>query len=111
MASGTIKNYANDSDMGYCKMPDGTLIQWGVADNTADGYAEITFPQAFVNRNYAILGTPRHGPGHTSLDYFAIISASTVSSAIAYFRKATDATPDLDTTAEISWFAVGRWKY
>lgn len=110
MASGIIEKLSNDSANGYCKMPDGTLIQWGTATNTAAGYAEITFPQPFLNRGYAIVGTPRYGSGHTSLDYFTILAPSLATGAIAYFRKAIDTTPDADTTAEISWFAVGRWK-
>lgn len=110
MASGIIEKLSNDSANGYCKFPDGTLIQWGTADNTTAGYAEITFPQPFLNRGYAIVGTPRHSSGHTSLDYFTILAPSSTTGAIAYFRKATDSAPDTDTTANISWCAIGRWK-
>ena len=30
MATGKIEKVMNDSGSGYCKMPDGTLICWGM---------------------------------------------------------------------------------
>lgn len=40
MATSTIKQTMNESNSSYCKMPDGTLIQWGalsIAGNATFG--------------------------------------------------------------------------
>lgn len=119
MASGTIKNFANDSGTGYCKMPDGTLMCWGLLSDlsprnltgTQSGTlyyheytANVTFPIAFVN-------TPS-------------ISVTTLTGrecSISWVVANTTAFSSFDTlsgqqTAEstrklrVSWIAIGRWK-
>lgn len=54
MATGTIKQVTNNSTSNYCKMPDGTLIQWGSVTVAADSYVVTAyFSVPFTNANYA----------------------------------------------------------
>lgn len=41
MASGVIEKLSNDSANGYCKFPDGTLIQWS-STITSAGQLRLT---------------------------------------------------------------------
>ena len=64
MATSTIKQVMNNSDSNYCKMPDGTLICWGIIpipDATygpfggmfaLDFTVDVPFPIPFISQPY-----------------------------------------------------------
>ena len=59
MATGTMEKVTNNSGSGYCKMPDGTLIQW--SDITIEANAsnvQITFEIPFISSTYGFSLTP-----------------------------------------------------
>ena len=100
----------NDSGNNYCKMPDGTLIQWGVKSYSgtiaAGGQATdtVTFPTSFVNSGY-------------SLTCNMITSVPSQKTASLSTRSVSSATISLQNTfssasegATYSWIAIGRWK-
>lgn len=116
MASGTIKNFANDSGTGYCKMPDGTLIQWGritVSDvpitNTWGALYEspaqssgVVFPIPFIDTP-CVVATAKLGPA-AWLEY---ITSDREGLGTFYLVRPTSVTA---TNGHIHWQAVGRWK-
>lgn len=70
MATSTIQQVISNSEQqqsgtGYCKMPDGTLIQWGILnvgdiEANSTGAGTFTFPVAFINNNYIAASTSRY---------------------------------------------------
>ena len=103
MASGTIKNFANDSGTNYCKMPDGTLIQWGDATIQLEtDKITVNFPLAFVNTSYAIgaIGT------YVSTKDMSFVYAAQTATTIDIYRSGSD----LSYSMPFKWFAIGRWK-
>ena len=53
MAVSKIQQVTNNSGSNYCKMPDGTLMQWGIGTVPANEQStEIIFPQSFYYSSY-----------------------------------------------------------
>ena len=113
MATGTIPMPANSSGSGYCKMPDGTLIQWGyhsggtkATTQTGALYLvsydpEITFPTAFAD-------TPIVEFSPMYDNYCIIVSANYSATGIS---KITVGRPNSGSIyPRVGWLAVGRWK-
>lgn len=103
MASGTIKNFANDSGANYCKMPDGTLIQWGDA-TIQQGTDKITvnFPLAFVNNIYTISAI---GTYVVTKDISFVYAAQTETAVDIYLSGS-----DFSYSMPFKWLTIGRWK-
>lgn len=99
----------NDSGLHYCKMPDGTLIQWGEVINTSVGYTEVSFPIAFANDHFSFSATPRYSPDYPVIDYRTIAQKNSVSSGVVNFKPIAS-TGSYTTEALADWFAIGRWK-
>lgn len=105
MASGTIKNYANDSDTGYCKMADGTLIQFGYSTILADRlFLILTFPTQFVNNSFAFTVTPEFSDTRDVwMTYYG--NSNNPTGSIYVYRNTA-----LNTAQNFNWIAIGRWK-
>lgn len=88
----------NESDTYYCKMPDGTLIQWGkVSVPSGTLVAEITFRYSFVDTNYSLtLGCYNNG---ISMNISGKYNGG------CYVGR----TPNTANT-DIDYIAIGRWK-
>ena len=99
-----------ESGTGYCKMADGTLIQWGLASNTSSGYVEVDFPVAFTNTNYSFVATPAYGSGYNTFEIRVIAQSSWSTGGYVYFRNFDVNTPYTSTNAKAHWIAIGRWK-
>ena len=98
MASGTIQISTNDSASTYCKMPDGTLIQWGaVTIPSGVSVVEIKFGYSFVDTNYSL----------TLASYQNGISTNISSKEAG--RGYVGRTPATATNS-MDWIAIGRWK-
>ena len=122
MATGTIKQTTNNSGTGYCKMPDGTLIQWGrlsgiTVNLTALGnsglYGQtyvanngIVFPIAFVDSSYFVTGSFQYSTGNV----FPLAVAYTAQATDHCFPSFFDAYARSGNDGRISWQAIGRWK-
>ena len=102
MATGSMEKVTNNSGSGYCKMPDGTLIQWG-KDNIAENDANKTvlFPVSFSDTNYSL--TVSGGFAYIPTVFF-VYSAQTINSVIIW-KSTTDT-----HVQPFSWIAIGRWK-
>lgn len=110
MATGTIRKVTNDSGTGYCKMPDGTLIQWGrlasevsVAANGGRAEDIITFPISFINSDYIPAITDTTSVCTQRRTTIRTRTASTLG--LYYENMYTSA-----WTPYVYWVAIGRWK-
>lgn len=108
LASAVQDSITFESNDGYCKLPDGTLIQWGmgserVMPGTTD--VNVTYPVEFASaigpRLLASLTSPNSDVcigaiGNTAADGSVVIkrAGSGVSTITVYFN----------------WIAIGRWK-
>ena len=106
MATSTIEKVTNNSGSGYCKMPDGTLIQWGTAQGTGEHY----FPVSFVDTSYTVLV----GVGYPTPSYITNISVlgghphNQSEFSIIVFN--TDGSTPSKANVLFRWLAIGRWK-
>lgn len=99
----------NESAINYCKMPDGTIIQWGRAINTASGSVAVSFPVAFANDSYLFSANPHYSAAYPVADYRTITQKTSNSGGVINFEPI--ATTGAYTTPAIGdWFAIGRWK-
>lgn len=105
----------SDSDAGYCKMPDGTLIQYGYFENPLSGSSytgakAIALNEAFVN-NYSVIANSQYkmyASGYTGLDIFCVTQAISNTSIAIYLRKTDGTIPQYPII--VHWIAIGRWK-
>lgn len=81
----------------YCKLPDGTLVQWGVRPSYT-GNQTFSLPTTMLNSSYTVIGSDSSG-NRVNLT----IAASTASSYAVYPSPAT-------TAYTLSWIAIGQWK-
>lgn len=109
MATGTIQMTANKSENGYCKMPDGTLIQWGTVINPNAGYTAVSFPVTFATDNFIFSASPRYSSAYPVIDYRTIAQKVSNSGGVVNF-KPLSSTGSYTTAAIADWIAIGRWK-
>ena len=108
MATGTVNAYFNESGTYYCKMPDGTLICWGIAYSTSAPSGSVSsksvdFPTSFTSTNTTVTVAPE-----TSLANNVHCTANGLSKTgftLNVYHNLGSAT-NLTTR----WMAVGRWK-
>lgn len=113
MASGIIPQVSNNSGAGYCKMPDGTLIQWGtvtasfkngvITDGNTEGQV-INFPVAFVSPPVTTASITSSSSTYATATAIAVSASNAVIYMIMY--GATTYTGG----GNIMWTAIGRWK-
>ena len=97
MASGTIQITTNETTSGSCKMPDGTLIQWGTVTVPSGSYIEtVTFAKAFANTNYTVT--------------FGVYDAIEPSINTKYTGGCRIGRTPNTASNNIEWQAIGRWK-
>lgn len=93
----------------YCKMPDGTLMEWGTitVDIPANSYVEhtIDFNPDFVGSVPSITATVLL---YSDPKAFSVIARST-GGYTAVLRIGTTSSV-LQEDVKVNWFAVGRWK-
>jgi hypothetical protein len=90
-----------DSASNYCKMPDGTLIQWGNATfDSADGpFYAIAFPMTFSSSSKHVYLTEQSAgvvfrvPAISNTGCTAMVLSGTFTG-----------------TQDVAWLAIGRWK-
>lgn len=109
MATSTIEKVTNNSGTGYCKMPDGTLIQWGSTSNVKSGDV-ISFPLEFAtNSGLRVFIQPTYNT-YTTIQCNFAHSDIQKGSFKAYAYNTETKALSTSTTLVFNWFAVGRWK-
>lgn len=121
MATGTKSNSVNDSAYSYCKMPDGTLIQFGTLSNVTVNLTQannllyqqtssdirIDFPVAFANNsNYRVFGTFQYSTGSG----FPIAVSANAKTQTYCLPTISDVYPRSGNEGRIDWCAIGRWR-
>ena len=111
MATQTIKSADNVSGAGYCKMPDGTLIQWGRATPVAFANGVCTKAISFPLQN-AFISAPSVTASLVSSDVtYATANVIHAEVNTATVRMVMYAATTYGGQNEIiMWIAVGRWK-
>ena len=108
MATGTMEKVTNNSDSGYCKMPDGTLMQWGTAGEyrgQSSNDFDVTMPQEFASTNYKVFITGSWYSDPTIYEAFCTAIAKTTNVFSVHVKNPTGT-----HTYAVYWFAIGRWK-
>ena len=93
---------ANDSGAGYCKMADGTLLQWGTGSIPSGVYVQTdytTFAKPFIDTNYITMITP-----DDDVNISNPVSANKTTTGFKCGRAPNTATNNY------TWYAIGRWK-
>lgn len=118
---GSDQVYPFQSGNSYCKLPDGTLIQWGVSSGVTasgslaqiassgiyTGTLSITFPIAFAGTNNAsVHGSFRYDNGHATPIALVSVSGTLANVRVYDFYER----PLNDGKITLRWLAVGRWK-
>ena len=90
MATGKIEKVTNDSGSGYCKMPDGTMILYGVK-HVATGNNRMNYSFDFADTPTVFLTSKSNATVYVNATY------------ATYFLLNSSAETD------VSWLAIGRW--
>lgn len=118
MASGTSKKVTADSGANYCKLPDGTLIQWGttrLTSGSTNAYVSpiniakvyIQFPIPFASTDYLVFGSGKYSTGaSTPIGQ----TGETLTSCGVHWWDAAARTFSTSIPLVIKWCAIGRWK-
>ena len=101
------------SGTGYCKLSDGTLIQYGkqtsfsLSDNNIIS-ATVTMGQAFIDTNYVVMLTAgRNSLAFLTLPFCEGNSGGNIVRTTTTFAIAAKGT---STNIDTYWLAIGRWK-
>ncbi len=105
----TVSGGQTEGGSGYCKLPDGTLICYGVAGGYHDGTMNtitVTFPMEFIDANYAMVATGSFWSDAGSYrGVNCTVSGKTTTQAVIYQNNTTNR-----WTHKCEWIAIGRWK-
>ena len=107
--TGAVSIPTAESGTNYCKMPDGTLIQWGYVVNSNTGYTAVSFPVTFATDNYIFSASPRYSSAYPYIDYRTVSQKVSNSGGVVNF-KPISSTGSYTTAAIADWLAIGRWK-
>lgn len=108
MAQGIMQKVTNDSGTLYCKMPDGTLIQWGVDggyQSTKRRDFTINFPIPFLNVNYVVSAASQFASEANPYECLITVKRVSGEQCILHQVNATDVYCNA-----LMWIAIGRWK-
>lgn len=115
MASGIIQKVIPDSGTNYCKMPDGTLIQWGYSNpsyaNANIALSSVTFPIAFTAQ--PVVSLTVGDAQNTAQELAANVKIGSITASkfdISYQDPASQFRSDGSYIKPIYWLAIGRWK-
>ncbi len=83
---------------GYCKLPNGMIIQWGVASPGAVSSGTITFPISFSGQyTYTVTAQDRYN--YSGTQYIATVGSQSAS-AFSFYRSGS-------SNNEVYWIAIG----
>lgn len=93
----------------YCKLPDGTMIQYSkvsvTAAATATGSTVWTFPQEFINTDYVVTATAAVGT-QVNTRSRVLASGYNTTDITVYWRNESNAS----YTMNVACIAIGQWK-
>lgn len=107
--SGAVTIPLAEEGANYCKMPDGTLIQWGQIGEYHGGSTytyTINLTKAFASIPYFVTANGAYYSDATS--YEGVVCTVKIVSATSFEIHVRNATANY--TNAVRWIAVGRWK-
>ena len=108
MATGTVKQVTNNSGSGYCKMPDGTLMQWGMFqcnDDKTSEYYSLELPIAFISNDVSKLAIAFSNYGaDTGQEHISLYNIEN------NCKTCTVRVVKPTGWAAFMWIVIGRWK-
>lgn len=119
-AAGAIANLGFDSGTSYCKLPDGTLMEWGTTTVTSggtSGYVSpislfrvyLQFPIPFVSTDYNIFGSGVYSTGGAT-PIGQVRGSETTTTCQIHWWDAAPRTFSESVPLVIKWCAIGKWK-
>ena len=91
----------NSSGNGYCKMGDGTLIQWGEQATSGLLTTFVNRPQAFKDTSFTVMVTPIANSNEAgNITYTSNDSTTKISVGVN----------NPSVVSSFHWIAIGRWK-
>jgi hypothetical protein len=112
MAKSKKEKVIPESGTSYCKMPDGTLMCWGVTKMPSDGTLKISFPKAFVvsgGLSYSFTCSWFSVNGNVSGEIGTQKTFNKAADSIYVTIAGSMPTAFVDRLY-VSWVAIGRWK-
>ncbi|KAA4034462.1 hypothetical protein F3D60_06080, partial [Bacteroides ovatus] len=96
---------------GYCKFPNGLLIQWGKVSGSSVVSYTIIMPTSFYDKSYKIFATVYKPSSDSSVYSASPIDDSTKTVSRFYINRnyASGGITGLSQET-FDWFAIGRWK-
>ena len=98
-----------EGSTGYTKLPDGTLICYGVLENDTypNGWTQknIPLPKSYIDTNYIVLISKRAGETNWSSTVDRGISDTTSQAKIEIYVSDPNS-----ATLSLNWCTIGRWK-
>jgi hypothetical protein len=110
MAVSKIQQVTNNSDSNYCKMPDGTLLQWGFKLMPSNGTTSLIFHTPFHDISAVVANFSFHDKANAAGDIGALkIFNLTVAKADVTVGGNMPTGTGWGNVG-IEWLAIGRWK-
>lgn len=119
MATGTVTKVIPTSGTGYCKMPDGTLIQWGKLSLGSKSTAAIgsLYGAGYSDPQHFLVAFPFEFYSTDTTSFFISPIGGTyeiITAIAANYQGIQQIDVARPTSGSISgnfsWLAVGRWK-
>lgn len=117
MATSKINQVTNNSSSGYCKMPDGTLIQWGQIainnipiTNVWGSLYESSIQNSNTKFAISFVGVPTVTAfAHTApTSWLESLGRDATQLGAFYLVRPTKV--ESGVTGVVNWLAIGRWK-
>lgn len=99
-SKGDLPIYGSNANGQYCKLPDGTMLQWGSATSSTSAAQTVTYPAAFTS-----LSQPFVQSSIASQPVFSTVETTSLSS----FTFSNWNLSSARVATGSLWFAIGRW--
>ena len=104
---GGLNSLQNESANGYCKMPDGTLIEWGTVTTDSNGAGSASFQNTFYSTPTVIITAS----GSAITSCISPKLSTTSKTGFTCVAISTSSSTTVPATANaLRWMAMGRWK-
>ena len=103
-----VAQVINNSGAYYCKMPDGTLIQWGIAGQYVSANrqdVQVTMPFEFVNTNYMVFANGEYKEDPNNYETTCIVRVDSAQKFTVHLKNTSS-----NYIRQYQWLAIGRWK-
>lgn len=113
-----VDSYGSNTNGNYCKLANGTLIQWGTMTVTSGSFSAVVspiyyysithdLPMAFTGASYTVSGASRFSTGHSvAIGGYPSSASKVIIHCFDYYSRSMSASAAL----VVRWMAIGKWK-